>query len=125
MANTTLYIPIKLPAFRSTYTTYIAIIIIYSSCVNTNAKSIVHHNSSVCYGFPKYKPITLSINNCQYALPYIPGRQEDVPQNTGNRCQMYHISHVRQVTIWAYIMPGWNLRVCSKCSNHLAVPSDL
>jgi len=38
---------------------------------------------------------------------------------------MYHISHARQVTIWAYIMPGWNLRVCGKCSNHLAVPSDL
>jgi len=38
---------------------------------------------------------------------------------------MYHISHVREVINWTYIMPGWNLRVCSKCSNHLAVPSDI
>jgi len=50
MANITLDIPIKLPTFRSRYTTYIAIIIIYSSYVNTNAKSIVHHNSSVSHG---------------------------------------------------------------------------
>jgi len=52
MANITLDIPIKSPAFRSRFTTYIAIIIIYSSYVNTNAKSIVHHKSSVCYGIP-------------------------------------------------------------------------
>jgi len=63
MANITLDIPIKLPALRSRYTTYIAIIIIYSSCVNTNAKSVWHHKISVCYGFPRYKPIKLSINN--------------------------------------------------------------
>lgn len=50
MANITLDIPIKLPAFRSRYTTYIKINIIYSTRVNTNAKSIVHHKSSVCYG---------------------------------------------------------------------------
>jgi len=59
------------------------------------------------------------INNRQYALPHILGRQQDIPQNTGSRYQMYHISHVRQAKILAYIMPGWNLRVCSKCSNHL------
>jgi len=39
MANITLNIQIKLPAFRSRYKTYIIIIIIYSLCVNTNAKS--------------------------------------------------------------------------------------
>ena len=38
---------------------------------------------------------------------------------------MYHMLHAGRVTIWAYIMPAWNLRVCSKCSNHLAVLSDL
>jgi len=64
MANITLDIPIKIPVFRSRYTTYITIIIICSLYVNTNAKSIVHHKSSVCYGFLKYKPIKLSINNC-------------------------------------------------------------
>lgn len=50
MANITLDILIKLPAFRSRYTTYIKIIVIYSTRVNTNANSIVHHKSSVCYG---------------------------------------------------------------------------
>jgi len=64
MANITMDIPIKLPAFRSRYKTYITIIIIYSSCVNTNAKSIVHHKSSVCYGFPKYKQKTSSVYDC-------------------------------------------------------------
>jgi len=63
MVNITLDIPIKLSAFRSRYITHIVINIIYSIYVNTNAKSIVHHKSSVCYGFPKYKAIKLSINN--------------------------------------------------------------